>query len=144
MDAVMLLVNSMSQLTQKMDLVLDQTLSSKETKTTTAPRSKEPKPIGSIRAEKEKQNIANLHRVIDLLMSHNNSTENIRDRWFISKNILKQVVATQPLVNSIYEARKSDIDQHHAQLQLTPYHNRSYHQDHLISDFIDWKENDHD
>ncbi len=95
MDAVMLLVNSMSQLTHKMDLLLDRTISTDAPQTTTAPRSKEPKPIGSIRAEKEKQNIANLHRVIDLLMSHNNSTDVEQDRWFISKNILKQVVATQ-------------------------------------------------
>ena len=92
----MLLVNSMSQLTQKMDLLLERNISTDAPKTTTtAPRSKEPKPIGSIRAEKEKQNIANLHRVIDLLMSHNNSTDVEQDRWFISKNILKQVVATQ-------------------------------------------------
>ena len=144
MDAVMLLVNSMSQLTHKMDLLLDRTISTDAPQTTTAPRSSKPKPIGSIRALKEKQNIADLHRVIDLLIQHNNSTEPERDRWFISKNILKQVVATQPLVNSIYEQRKSDIDAHHQALKLTPYHNRSYHKDHLISDFIDWKENDHD
>ncbi len=96
MDAVMLLVNSMSQLTHKMELLLDRTISTSAPKTTTAPRSSnKPKPIGSLRAEKEKQNIANLHRVIDLLMSHNNSTDVEQDRWFISKNILKQVVATQ-------------------------------------------------
>ena len=95
MDAVMLLVNSMSQLTHKMDLLLDRTISTDAPQTTTAPRSSKPKPIGSIRALKEKQNIADLHRVIDLLIQHNNSTEPERDRWFISKNILKQVVATQ-------------------------------------------------
>ena len=95
MDAVMLLVNSMSQLTSLMDLLLERNISSPDTKTTTAPRSSKPKPIGSIRALKEKQNIADLHRVIDLLIQHNNSTDVESARWFISKNILKQVVATQ-------------------------------------------------
>ncbi len=60
------------------------------------------------------------------------------------KTFLNKLSLLNKSVNSIYEERKSDIDKHHAQLQLTPYHNRSYHQDHLISDFIDWKQNDHD
>ncbi len=131
MDAISNLVLSMSTLTSKFDLFLDQSVSST---TTVQPKSTSTTPSPKRSAQTRER----LNHVIDLMIKHNNQATELADKWRVSSSLLTQITASRPSIRYVLESRQSELEAHHAKHHITRLHNRTYHQHQQLSDFFDF------
>ncbi|MFP5275269.1 protelomerase family protein [Coleofasciculus sp.] len=68
---------------------------------------------------------AYVNRAIDAIMDFNNDPHHPQpDKWFIGVSPLKKITKrNQALIERVLQQREADLNQHHAQHQLTPTHN---------------------
>ncbi|MEQ8463996.1 protelomerase family protein [Coleofasciculus sp. E1-EBD-02] len=68
---------------------------------------------------------AYVNRAIDAIMDFNNDpNRQEQDKWFIGVSPLKKITKrNQALIERVLQQREADLNQHHAQHQLTPKHN---------------------
>jgi hypothetical protein len=68
---------------------------------------------------------AYVNRAIDAIMDFNNDPNHQeQDKWFIGVSPLKKITKrNQALIERVLQQREADLNQHHAQHQLTPKHN---------------------
>ena len=138
-DAVMILVKSMSKLTDKLDLLLDRSIISSqgadqeayrvEVKTKST-NSQHDKPV----AKTEQL----LNHAIDTIMAHNDRAKTQEDKWYIGISPLKDVINSQGTITRIVKQRKAEIDKHHARHDIDRYHNGNFHTHQGYTDFFDF------
>ncbi|VEP15423.1 hypothetical protein H1P_3330008 [Hyella patelloides LEGE 07179] len=138
-DAVLLLVRSMSQLTNKLELFLDRQII--ETPPSSAdpdnlPPSEPKEPVDQHNSVAD--TIALLNRAIDTIMAHNDRALTKADKWYIGINPLKDIINSQVTISRVVKRRKAEINAHHQKHHLDRYHNGNFHREQGYTDFFDF------
>ncbi|WP_052056116.1 protelomerase family protein [Myxosarcina sp. GI1] len=150
-DTVLLLVKSMSQLTNKLDLLLERqfTSSNSSSSDVTVPQAPDKQSLDQQSSDQQSSDQqspddkqlpteAILNRAIDTIMAHNNRAKSPDDKWYIGINPLKDIINSQVTIVRVVKRRKAEIDQHHQQHNLDKFHNRNYHREQSYTDFFDF------
>jgi len=95
------------------------------------PATAPPFPSSTQREPKQRSSEASeayVNRAIDAIMDFNNDPnrqeQDKQDKWFIGVSPLKKITKrNQALIERVLNEREADLNQHHAQHQLTPKHN---------------------
>jgi hypothetical protein len=92
------------------------------------PATAPPFPSSTQREPKQRSSEASeayVNRAIDTLKDFNNEpNRQEQDKWFIGVSPLKKITKrNQALIERVLQQREADLNQHHAQHQLTPKHN---------------------
>ena len=146
-ETIMLLVRSMTRLSNKFDLFLEQQLSQtvdlhstnkKSSTSTYSKKSQSEKTASQSRQASVEQTEKLLNHAIDTIMAHNDRAESAEDKWYIGISPLKSVVNSQVTIKGVVEQRKAEIEQHHAKHDLGRVHNRTHHPGQSYTDVFDF------
>jgi Telomere resolvase len=78
-----------------------------------------------------------INRAIDAIITHNDQPNRLHDdKWAITINGLKNYSSNQRAIERIIQARKEEIELHHAKHQLAPRHNDRHKRKHKINDVV--------
>ncbi|ACK73935.1 hypothetical protein PCC7424_5888 (plasmid) [Gloeothece citriformis PCC 7424] len=77
-----------------------------------------------------------INQAIDALMKYNQHVAHSL-RWYISAPVLKELAGgAQVSINSALKERSNELEKHHQSLDIKKQHNRSFHREHSVTDFV--------